>query len=337
MSHTLTPSHRPAVLTSLVLALATLAGTAQAAAIANGAFAATYVRDCRSDAAKLAGDTTPDKCDDSPTTADPNTFRFTMQQQLADLNPGFLTASMTATNPLGVTSAGSTMSDVNASGALGVITLHQGAYTSTTYARVSGHSDALQSFSYDGTGSANRTVHTVLTYNGPQVVDQPGFQAATTTAAAMVVGRVRVFSLATGSFDFSWTDPETAFNGQLLGFSEQAALTGSGYVEEGFWEEYADGTGPLTSNVHFSMTAGRTYFVESYLGLWAKFGAYVDATHSMVSQVGVMETSGTGAAPQFVYNVEGLRATDTGVLPEPGSVALAGLALAGLLASRRRC
>ena len=338
MSHTLTPTHRLPVLTSLVLALATLAGTAQAAAIANGAFAATYVRDCRSDAAKLAGYTTPDKCDDSPTTADPNTFRFTMQQQLADLNPGFLTASMTATNALGVTSAGATSSDVNAAGTPGVITLHQGAYTSTTYARVSGHSDALQSFTYDGTGSANRTVHTVLTYNGPQVVDQPGFQAATTSAAAMVQGHVRVFSLASSSFDFSWTDPETAFSGQGLGFSEQAALTGADYQVEGEWWEFADGTGPLTSNIHFGMTAGRTYFVESYLGLWAKFGAYVDATHSMVSEMGVMVPTSTdpGAPLTFVRNLDGLTPTPTGQIPEPGSVALAGLALAGLLASRRR-
>ena len=143
------------------------------------------MRDCRSDAAKLAGDTTPDKCDDSLTPSDPNTFRFTMQQQLADLNPGFLAATMTATNPLGVTSAGATSSDVNASGTPGVITLHQGAYTSTPYARVSGHSDALQSFTYDGTGPSNRTVHTVLSYSGPDVVDQPGFQGATTTSAGV--------------------------------------------------------------------------------------------------------------------------------------------------------
>lgn len=324
------------VLSLAPLALAAMlgwAGAAQAAAIANGAFAATYVRDCRSAAQQAAGATTPDKCNDA-LTAPADTFTDTMQQRLADLNPGFLTAAVTATNALGITAGGTTASSVDGSGTPGVISLHQGAFTSQPYARVSGHSDALQSFFYSGTGPSRRTVHTTLTYSGTSVVDQAGFQAATTTAASMVWGQVRVFSLAAGAFDFDWTFADDAFSS--LGFSNQASLLGAGYVEEAYLQDYATGGGPLVTNLNFTMTAGRWYFIESYLGLWAKFGAQVDANHTMVSELGVLEAGASGGDPVFARNLDGLTPTPTGLLPEPGTLALVALGAAASLRARRR-
>lgn len=218
-------------------ALLSWAGAAQAAAVANGAFAGVYVRDCRSAAQQAAGATTPDKCNDALATAPTDTFTDTLQQRLGDLNPGFLTAAITATHALGITPGGTTASSVDGSGTPGVIALHQGAFTSLPYARVSGHSDALQSFFYSGAGPSRRTVHTTLTYSGTSVVNQTGFQAATTTAASMVWGQVRVFSLAAGAFDFDWGFADDTFT--ALGFSEQASQLGAGYVEEAYWQDYA--------------------------------------------------------------------------------------------------
>jgi hypothetical protein len=89
------------------------------------------------------------------------------------------------------------------------------------------------------------------------------------------------------------------------------------------------------------MEAGRFYFVESYLGLWARFGGVLDATHTFTSQLGATDPTTGG----FVATTEGLTAArasdnplrlDNGVayVPEPGALVLSVLAL-GLLSLRR--
>jgi len=94
------------------------------------------------------------------------------------------------------------------------------------------------------------------------------------------------------------------------------------------------------------MENGRYYFVESYLGLWARFGGWMDATHTFSNTLGRTNGSGafiadatgfSAAAPlqDPVVSVFGSVTQPHAVVSAPGTLASVLLAL-GLLGVLRR-
>lgn len=330
------------VLSAVLLAVAALP-TAQAVpvAVSNGAFAATYVRDCRSAAAQAAGSTTPDRCEAALDSTGFPIMRPIIEQQ-SQLAVGATTASATATNPIGSHGGKATTSFIDVSGAAGVLALKQGAFAGD-YARVSGHSLGIQSFEYTGTSGASRTVHNVLDFTSnvtpTPVLDQPGDVAlGTTSAAVFAKTRVTVFSLATASFDF---DPALGVEPQSAGFWSAASSRADFQLEGQVSNDGITTTGTAT-DITFTVTAGRFYFIESYLGLWARFGGDLDATNTFTSSLGYQDTSGAFVADGANFVAAAASSNPVlvndgfGTVPEPATAALAGLALLAAGGARRR-
>lgn len=329
-------------------------GAPQAAPVAmkNAAYAGTFVRDCRTAAAKSAGSTVPDRCEASfagydPVTGNPIYSRgFSPLSELREsFTLGGFVASTAATDPLGIAGTEATRSYIDASGAAGTLVLKQGAFSGTPYARVSGHSLGLQSFFYDGTGPATRTIENIFDFTSnvtPNVdLNLPGASGSQTDPVVWAKTRVTVFSLSTAELLF---DPLSAggFDVQQSGFWGQSTTRGD-FRFEGEANNVGITTSGTPTYVSFKMETGRFYFVESYLGLWARFGGQLDATHTFTSQLG--QTSADGG---FVASTEGLmaaKASDSpqtlfnnggGLrVPEPSTLALAALAL-GLIGVRRQ-
>lgn len=299
-------------------------GAAHATPIANGAGAAAYVRDCRSDAVRGAGGTVPDRCIET----DGTSFAGTMVQFIEVVRPGATSAVAAVSHPLGINAGVPAQSSIDVAGDAGVLTLRQGAFTGAPYARVSGHSLGLQSFHYDGSGPAVRTLLGTLDFTGSAVTSPEGFSDARDVAAAMGYMQIDVFSLAAGSFDF--TDPGFFTNGM---FYAAAEATGADFRREGTTFGTTTGLGELTTRLDVTMEAGRWYFVQSYLGLWAKFGGQFDATHTFTTELGIVDP----ASGVFTRSLLGLTPSAASV-PEPQTfvLLLAGAFAATALARRRR-
>lgn len=284
--------------------------------VSNAAHTFSFVRDCRSAASRALGSTVPDKCEAS------GDFSSTKVEETYDGNYGGLVASNLTTSTLASSGLDQTRSYVDASGALGVLTIKQGAFTSLPYARVSSHSEALQSYSWDGLGSSNRTLNAAINFTATDLIGKSLFDTSGDTAASFVTGTVRVFSLLTASFDVT---PSAEFQN----FSDQAFLTGAGYQLEASFDSGDVLGSPLSNNLNFNLQTGRYYFIDSYLGLWAKFGASIDATHTFTTTIGDM-TGLTAASPSD----QPLEITNK--VPEPASLTLSLLGLCALIAVSRR-
>lgn len=324
-----------------LLAVGTLAQAAPVT-MQNAAYAATYVRDCRSIAARTAGSGVPDRCEVTGNfSAGPGVSTLVEVREQTAL--GGFTAATGATNFLGHQGGQATRSEIDASGAAGVLTLRQAAF-SQAVSRTSGHSVGLQSFYYDGTGPATRTLLNTLDFlaNVTPTADldvMPAGGWLTPTAYAKT--RVTVFSLTVADLQF---DPELGpVEAQSRGFWGQAADSGyGGFRLEGQVDNLGIMTSGTETRLDFTMEAGRYYFVESYLGLWARFGGLIDASHTFTSQLGVVD-----AGDVFSASTEGLVFADESdepitidggfninTVPEPGALVLA--LSAALLALRRR-
>lgn len=326
------------------LALLCLAGSALPAlavpvAISNAAYAASYVRDCRSAAARTAGATTPDKCE---VNGDFGATIMEIQQQ--NVSGGF-TAAVSATNPLGIAGGQATRSSIDASGAAGSLILKQGAFSATSYSRVSGHSLGLQSFLFTGTTGEHRTIQNHLDFTSNVApssdINLPNPGGLITDATVYAKTRLTVFSLSAASFDF---DYDLGLDPQSSGYWSQAASLADFRLEGASEEDGILASGD-TTYLDITMEAGRYYFVESYLGLWARFGGELDATHTLLTTLGKIDpTSGDfiataadfQAAAALDAPVVNNDSVGTVPLPEPASLALSGLALAALTAVRRR-
>lgn len=299
-----------------------LAAPVQAVLISNAAVAGYYLRDCRSAAARATGASAPDKCIDSGYGAD---FSDTMIATGYDAAYGGYMSGIVTHSPLGVVGGVHSGGSVDASGSFGTLVLKQGALTSTPYARVSAHTFALQSFGWDGTGDATRRLHIALDFTALGLSDSAAFEAST-SAASIAQLAVHVFSLATPSFDYT---PDPFYAGDPLDFTTQAAVTGTDYRLEGEQDITEVLVAPLASSLTVTMEAGRYYFIDSWIGVWAKFGGSIDAWHTMT--VGFADTTGLLPAAPSDEPVH----ISEGSVPEPGTLLLAGLALAAVVRTRR--
>lgn len=295
-----TRTHARRALLTLGGSLALL-GPASAAMVdfSNAANVSVHVRDCRSAAARAANSLAPDLCEASADYA----FASTRTSTSYSGSLGGLTASVSSVDPLAQspTGGGASRASVDASGDFGTLVLRQGAFTSQPYARVSAHTNALQSFTWDGvTGSANRTIRgsvdfTATAFGAPHLPDA----ASSSAPASFLNAAINVFSLATPSFAI---DTEDYFPQSIVDFDSYAQARTDYRSEATSLLTGAENGSPLVWELSFVMEAERTYFVDSWLGVWAVFGAELDATHTFTSTWG--RTDATG----FVADFSGLTA-----------------------------
>lgn len=286
-------------------------GTAQAVpiSIANGVWSATMVRDCRSPG---NFSDTPDRCMNS-------NFLDTRRQYTELYLPGYTTAETYATHPFGVLGSQASGARVETTpGTLAPPVMHHGAFTSNSYARTSGNLLAVQGFNWDGTGDSHRSLSINLDYSATHVTPSLNDLELTgsTDAASMLYAVVQVFSLDTSMFQVE-SDAYAATPGACIfdfGLIECLSATRSDFqLEDSALLRAFEDSAVLTDELEFNMVAGRHYFIYLQSQALARFGAYMDATHTLITQFN--DTSGLALAPD-------------GVVPEPEAWALF---LAGLM------
>ena len=222
-----------------LIAAAAAAASAHAApvSVSNAAYAASFVRDCRS-----LGNTgsTPDRCEVNGNFAQ-GPGVSTLKEVQEQLVLGGTLASVQATNPLGIAGGQATRSSIDASGAAGVLALRQGAF-SLDYARASGHSLGLQSFHYDGTGSNQLAINNVLTFSS-NVAPSLNLPVPTTDSTVYLRARVSVFSMTVPELTYDPSSGPFSNLVQTIGFKAAAGATaGGGYRLEREWSA-TDSTG----------------------------------------------------------------------------------------------
>ena len=311
------------ILTAALAAAIAVPAAAAPLSISNGAYAGTFVRDCRTAAERSAGTTTPSLCDDNIDTS----FAGTIVDMRYNANYGGLNASTTTLSPL----AAGTIGSVNAAGTPGTLALHQSTYTHQPYARASSQVEAMQSFTWDGTGSSTRAIAGHLDFSATNLTNSAGFRSALTTPASFIQASINVFSLTTGSFNVDSAITYTPM------FATQAEVLPDYALAAASFFESSTGSS-LDWTMTFSMVTGRTYYVDAWFGVWAKFGASVDASNTFTATLG--EIAPDGSFQDTIAGLQLAEPSDDGVnigntVPEPSGIALFLLSLAALFALRR--
>ncbi|TDP62136.1 PEP-CTERM sorting domain-containing protein [Roseateles toxinivorans] len=297
------------LLLSAALMLPALPSQAAMLDIATVAHSSVFVRDCRSAEARAANAMLPDKCE---ATAEFNLVD-TMVEQRYVAALGGNSATIQATHAAAKVGGKVSQGSVDGSGALGQIVIKQGSFTQP-YARVSSWTDVLQSYAWDGSGAATRTLGGTLDFNHVGMFGSDAFNATGTAAAATVDMTLSVFSLTTSTIS---VDTELVANQVYL--YEEFALGLPGYRREAWVERFGE-VSPVSFGATFSLEQGRTYFVEARVAAFARFGGALDATHTFSASItdlqGLTQAQPL-AQPYLITNV-----------PEPGSALML---LAGLL------
>lgn len=297
------------LLLSAALLLPALPSRATILDIATVAHSSVFVRDCRSAEARAANAMLPDKCE---ATAEFNLVD-TMVQQRYVAALGGSSAAVQATHAAAKAGANVSQGSVDGSGSLGQIVIKQGSFTQP-YARVSSWTDVMQSYAWDGSGAATRTLSGTLDFSHLGLFGSDAFNATGTAAAATVDMTLSVFSLTTSAITV-----DTELIADQVYLYEDFALGLPGYRSEVWVERYGQGS-PLGFNATFSLEQGRTYFVEARVAAFARFGGALDATHTFSANItdlqGLTQAQPL-AQPYLITNV-----------PEPTSALLL---LAGLL------
>ncbi|MBT9457247.1 MAG: PEP-CTERM sorting domain-containing protein [Burkholderiaceae bacterium] len=297
------------LLLSAALMLPALPSQATMLDIATVAHSSVFVRDCRSAEARAANAMLPDKCE---ATAEFDLID-TMVEQRYVAALGGSSAAVQATHAAAKAGANVSQGSVDGSGSLGQIVIKQGSFTQP-YARVSSWTDVLQSYAWDGSGAATRTLGGTLDFSHLGLFGSDAFNATGTAAAATVDMTLSVFSLTTSTISV-----DTELIADQVYLYEDFALGLPGYRSEVWVERYGQAS-PLGFNATFSLEQGRTYFVEARVAAFARFGGALDAMHTFSANItdlqGLTQAQPL-AQPYLITNV-----------PEPTSALLL---LAGLL------
>lgn len=299
-----------------VLSVMSSAAFSQVAQISNAAYSGLFEWDCRSAAAIAQGRMTPDRCEANGGLM-PARSEVVQQTVL-----GGFAASTVATRSLGISGSDASGSSVDASSAAGAVRIGAGVFSGTPYSRVSVQSEALQSFLYTGPAGQQRSVRTSVNFISsvpPSADFGPGGGVGDPAAPATFIGSwLMVLSLAAPSFEFN------ASYG--IGASQfmAAAASRSDFRMEGDHELFPILASGASAVVSFVPEPGRYYFIETYLGLWSRFGGQLDSRHTMAAVLGF------GDELNFVPGSEGFTAAlqsgqplvinqSIGSVPEPST------------------